>query len=215
VIIGDLLAHRDQLDLSAAAYARALELAPELLPATLGLVYLDLSRYDYAAADECLGALLEAFPAEASVPIARGFYHFQQHQYKEALAQFNQALELNPGSYGARNGIGTVYLYQGECERARSHYQELEAGFPSVVEVQVDQGLVELCDQDPTKALAQFREAAEADPYSSLALVAMGGAYAAQSRWEDSQEANLEALRLSPPRPPSMIAWGAFSETRD
>ncbi|HXI43427.1 MAG TPA: hypothetical protein VNH83_25830, partial [Bryobacteraceae bacterium] len=56
---------------------------------------------------------LLAFPAPAQdTPSARGFDHFYNLEYDQALAEFEKAAQQDPGAVGPHNHIAQTLLYR-------------------------------------------------------------------------------------------------------
>ncbi len=71
-----------------------------------------------------VAGLLLAGAAQAADPdLGRGEQLLQAGQLAEAIAFYEQALEADPGSIGARLGLGRAYYAQGDYARARSEFE--------------------------------------------------------------------------------------------
>jgi tetratricopeptide (TPR) repeat protein len=69
------------------------------------------------------GLLLAGAAGAAESDLARGEQLLQAGQSAEAIAFYQQALEADPGSIGARLGLGRAYYAQGDYARARSEFE--------------------------------------------------------------------------------------------
>jgi Tfp pilus assembly protein PilF len=197
VTLGNFWGQAKDYDRAMTQYQQALELAPDYVPAILGLAYVATERRDYEEAKAQAQRAIELVPDAPDAYVAWGYLHLEQDEPDEALAQFRQALEKRADDWSAQAGIGDAHLSEGECDSLARQSQELMAAQPRFADGRVYMGFAKLCDMDTSKALENFRKALELEPYSVAAQMGLGFSYSVQGRWEDATSAYVQALRLS------------------
>jgi len=118
-----------------------------------------------------------------------GFVHFQKHEYDQAIASFQKAVELEPKAAAGYNMLGMAYRFKA----AQLGLSELRA-----------------------KEIAAFQKAMEVDPKYWVAMINLGVTYYGQGEKAKAAPLFKKALALNPQHPEKaqfekMIAEG---ETR-
>ncbi len=119
--------NRSEVEQSAACFARALELHPRLLEAKLFRIFTFMALGEKDTARHEMGLLLENSGDDFSVRLVAGIVLRMDGLLDESLAQFNKALQLNPGA------APLVYYH-----RARIH---LHQDRPELAMGQINAGL--------------------------------------------------------------------------
>lgn len=70
--------------------------------------------------------LINELPEEPAVYYNRGVFYFRTEKYKEAIADFSNALRVSPGFYQS-------YLPRGDCQRLLGNYAEAASNYDSCI----------------------------------------------------------------------------------
>jgi Flp pilus assembly protein TadD len=146
--------------------------------------------------------------SEASFHSSIGSILCQQQRWKEGMAHFRKALEVNPDYAEAHNNLGTALALRGSADQAIAEFERAVAIDPTHVEAHFNLA----------KALGdrgQFDEAAEhyqkviAVRPSGAAHNGLGLALAARNRPEEAVAHYQRAIQLSPDdiEPQKNLAW--------
>jgi tetratricopeptide (TPR) repeat protein len=111
-------------------YAKSLELAPDLLGSHVALVHYYLDRNKLPKALQAAKQLLKRFPDHLETLTIVGDLGLRKGNYKDALAMFSRALQINPldarlrvrlcATHAAAAGAAAE---KGDIDRARAEYQ--------------------------------------------------------------------------------------------
>ena len=142
-----------------------------------------------------------ASTSEAAAAFLRGREHFNRRRFPEAMAQFRQALELDPDQVEAHYYLALALTLRGELDPAADHYREVLLRRPDSIDAHYNLGVVQLRQGKPDGAVQHFEQALRLNPehldahYAlGSALLKTGQAHAAVSHFE-------EALRINPSHP--------------
>jgi tetratricopeptide (TPR) repeat protein len=127
-----------------------------------------------------LGVPARAHPAgdeSASFYFTRGAELLHKGQLDQAIAEFNQAIELNPRDAEAFGHRGTAYLKKGQIDRAISDYDQVLRLNPRYAEVYTDRGVAYGAKGQFDRAIADFNRAIELKPSYAPAWSCRGGMY--------------------------------------
>ena len=129
------------------------------------------------AFSEAIG-LAPALPADAARAYAwRGNARSQLKDYSQAIADFSEAIRLDPSAMAYR-GRGRAYFHQGEHDRAVADFNEVIRLEPNEATGPYIRGLAYLKTKDFDRALADFGEAIRLKPSYKEAYLARSSAYA-------------------------------------
>src|SRR5207247_3746277 len=81
-----------------------------------------LGSYEQAVSE--VTSAIELEPLSATVSAAAAMAHYFARQYKRAVNLFREALEMDPNFVLAHEGLGHVYIQQGNNQKAIIHLQE-------------------------------------------------------------------------------------------
>ncbi len=115
-----------------------------------------------------------------------------------ALADYDEAIRLDPRYPHAYNYRGMVYAFRGDADRAFADYDEAIRLAPRYAHAYLNRGNAWLAKGDPDAAIADFDEAIRLEPRSAAAHIDRGDAWL---RKGDSGRALAdfdEAIRLEP-----------------
>ncbi len=127
----------------------------------------------------------------------------QQGRFDEAVASFQQALQLRPDYIDAHNNLGNVLMFQGRLEEAVSSYQRALQRLPAD-SVSYRAGLFShLCNAlrqqgKLNEALAYGRRALELQPDFAKAHNNLGNVLQEQGRLDEAEACYRRALMLDP-----------------
>lgn len=96
--------------------------------------------------------------------VRKGNYRLEDGQYEEALREFRRALEKNPNSVRAYQGVGVTYLQTGRLEEAVEIFTKVLALDPSYAIAYADRGIALDRMGRYEEALKDYRKALEVDP---------------------------------------------------
>lgn len=103
-----------------------------------------------------------------------GFSHFQKHEYDQAIASFQKAVELEPRAAAGYNMLGMAY-----------RFKATQLGIPEL----------------RAKEIAAFQKAIEVDPKYWVAMINLGVTYYGQGEKAKAAPLFKKALALNPQHP--------------
>jgi tetratricopeptide (TPR) repeat protein len=190
------------LDAALAAFTAAIDCEPGRALAWYrrGCVHQDQGRLAEAIAD--LNEAIRLDPARADFRAQKAEAHQAAGAAEEALADFSEALRLCPGDPTTLLQRGNLFSDLGRHEDAITDFREAlktEQDHVAGVRYNIGNALTHL--GRPAEALAEYDEAARADPRFGWAHHGRGHSLAEQGRHAESLAAYQEAVRLLPGNP--------------
>jgi tetratricopeptide (TPR) repeat protein len=91
----------------------------------------------------------------------------------DAMAQYTEAIRIDPKDARAHNNLGSLYLLQGDLERALSQCNRALAINPDFEEAEYNLGAVALRREDFPTATTHFERALELNPRFESARAAL------------------------------------------
>lgn len=119
-------------------------------------------------------------------------------QVEEALAEFREALRLNPADADGRYNLGLVAFQQGKPDEAIAQYREAQRLDPTLVEAINNLGNTFLALGRTQEAIVEFRQAIKTDPTKGKAHENLGNALLRQGEADQAIAEYREALRINP-----------------
>jgi predicted Zn finger-like uncharacterized protein len=161
----------------------------------------------------------EAHPAPAQQPpaqqpppeqalVAQASQLYRRHEYAQAIAQYGEALRLNPRSAVAHAGLAQVLLASHDYEQALQESNEAIRLDATLARPYVYRGRIYDHRTDRVRALAQFDEAIRLDPKLAPAYAYRGLTHADLGKHEEALADCAEAIRLEPTLAAAYIARG-------
>jgi serine/threonine-protein kinase len=114
-------------------------------------------------------------------------------RFEEAMAKYEKARELDPGSLNIKGSIAQLYYHSRQYDRAIQLWREEQKADPGRVWTHVNLGLAQLQKGSAKKALREFEDAARLPGGATLGSFGKGLVYAAAGKKEKA-EAELQAL---------------------
>ena len=116
---------------------------------------------------------------------------------KEALADNEKALSLQPALFGGKYFLIETNLKNGAYDQALNQLNQLLEKSPEA-RAFYDRGLLLLRVNEPDRALADFTKAVESDPTYYEALMEQGKVFFSKEEYSKAEEAFNKVLRLRP-----------------
>jgi tetratricopeptide (TPR) repeat protein len=107
--------------------------------------------------------------ARARVHAVSGKEHYLNCQYGNAIAEFEEAIRLDPESAEAHNGRGLVYYAQADLRRAIAGFEHALSLDPELADAYYNRGCAMSDRGEHERAIADFDRALAIDPGHSLA----------------------------------------------
>jgi tetratricopeptide (TPR) repeat protein len=147
-------------------------------PARLVHVFLDRRpRFDMPERERFESGQKAAQAAQAN---DRGLAHAERGQYDGAIADYTEAIRLNPQGAAAYNNRALAHEATGNHDLAITDFTEAIRLSPKRAEIYYNRGLSYSKTKDHEKAIADFTEAIWLNPKSARAYYDRGVCYAAK-----------------------------------
>ncbi|NJO71294.1 MAG: tetratricopeptide repeat protein [Oscillatoriales cyanobacterium RM1_1_9] len=127
-------------------------------------------RGDFRGAMEELAWAIQVDPTDAKAYYCRGMLHCKQQHYRQAIADFNQALHcISPGE--SSPDVGSIFRNRGKAR--------IQLG-------------------DYLGAITDFEQALKQDPQDAAVYVARGNAYRLSGKYVEAIQDYSQALKINP-----------------
>lgn len=137
-----------------------------------------------------------AYPRSWQAPSNLGFIYLQQGRLLDAIAEYEKAVRLNPGSADLFNNLGVAYQRAGEPEKATSAFRRAAEINPQYHTAYYNLGRLYLARGMATQALEAFLEAVRTDPGDAEAHLELSLLYYRQKKPDLAIRHCDEAARL-------------------
>ena len=218
-------------------FRQAIDAAPELPDAYLGLGMSELRQGKTAEAEVALGKAAELAPRLPGAHMFLGIAQYQRNQMDAAIASLQQEVAIQPENVEALTWLGIVELGAGHAQeavgpldraaalsprdpnvldyRGRAHTQVAEESFRALTDLDPDswrvhRALGEFAVQSKQyeQAIAEYRKVLEKQPNDPDMYEAIGDCYQRLSRSDDAAHAYESELQLSPNNPIALYNLG-------
>jgi tetratricopeptide (TPR) repeat protein len=129
---------------------------------------------------------------------SRGNAHQEIRDYERALADYNEAIRLEPRSAHPHNGRGNVYRAKGDNDRAILDYSEAIRLDPKYGSPYNGRGNAYLDREDYDRAIADYNQAIRLDPANPYPYNGRGNAHRAKGDLDWAIADFTESARLDP-----------------
>jgi len=126
---------------------------------------------------------------------------FQLRHWKNSLALFEHALEVDADNYPSHNNLGEAYLRQGKFDQARAHFIRALQINPDYALAHCNLGYALVQKNRIHEAIGHFHRALKIDPHLSAAHCNLGVALVQQGKMGEAIRHYLESLKINPDDP--------------
>jgi tetratricopeptide (TPR) repeat protein/protein involved in polysaccharide export with SLBB domain len=135
----------------------------------------------------------------------RGNARLEKHQFDKALADYDEAIRLNPTFREAFSARGLVYLTKGDADRTVDHYKNAIADYTEAIRLGLkdssvygNRGVAFIRTGDLQRAIADLTDAIRLAPKDDWTYNARGAAYYEKDDFDRAIADYTEAIRLNP-----------------
>ena len=151
----------------------------------------------------------------SAVYSTRGVAYERRGEYDLALADFNQAIRLDPKNAFALRNRGDYYLAQGDVTHAMEDFNQAVAISPKFPELLVSRGNAYMVNGDFAHALPDYDQALALNPKMAIGYASRGEAYRTQGE-SDKAIADFDAaLKLEAKLPAALLSRGLAREDKN
>ncbi|QYX32812.1 tetratricopeptide repeat-containing S1 family peptidase [Sphaerospermopsis torques-reginae] len=137
-------------------------------------------------------------PRSARDFYARGIIKLDEYNYRESLANFNQAIKLDPKYIEAYFKRGYANIWLRKYEEALTDFNQVIALDPNYLDGYLNRGWTQMWLQNDQAALEDFNRAIRLNPNYAVAYAHQGMAYIKLGKYQAALESSKQAIRLDP-----------------
>jgi tetratricopeptide (TPR) repeat protein len=142
--------------------------------------------------------------------MARGDGYVDNEQWKEAIIEYRNVLQLDPNNADAHYKLAKAYMKTEQLKDAYWELHETTRLDPGNTEARLGFGQFNLAARDFDEALAQADGVIESEPDKSPAYVLRGQALEGLNRPDEAEKAYLKARELSPDEGALLLILASF-----
>jgi tetratricopeptide (TPR) repeat protein len=151
-----------------------------------------------------------------NVPASEFYRRFDQAwelaakgQDEAAIAEWKEALELDPGDAKAHNNLGVLLLRKGRLEEGIAHFQKALEVNPEYGEALNNVGIALLKEGKSEEAIKHFQKALEVNPLHAQLYLSLGEAFYSLGNYPEALAHWRQGLRVEPDNRPllNQTAW--------
>jgi tetratricopeptide (TPR) repeat protein len=128
----------------------------------------------------------------------RGYVYATKGEHDRAIADYSEAIQLDPKSALTYINRGAAYADKGEHDRAIADYSEAIRLDPSFARAYHNRGYAYNVKREPDRGIADFNEAIRLNPKDASAYTHRGYAYGMKGNTNRAIAEYSEAIRLAP-----------------
>jgi tetratricopeptide (TPR) repeat protein len=191
---GIMFASRGEYDMAIEDFTQALTLAPDLRAA-----WMLRGRALYASVSRIIG-VSENFGAVQTQMLSPEMMVSADRKavYDRAIADYTQAIRLDPNFAEAYNARGNAYHHKKDYDRAIADYSQAMRLDPNFAEAYNARGLAYSDKGDYDRAIADLDQAIRLDPDLAMAYFNRGGVYYEKGDYDRAIADYSQAIRLDP-----------------
>jgi tetratricopeptide (TPR) repeat protein len=126
--IGNIYASKKLYDLARLAYEKGRVVAPNYAGTYLNLAVTQYEQGHKDAAEASFRAALSLYPSSAAAYLGLANIHLERREFQRARGEYVKTLNLVRGrgaeALNAHIGLGAIYFYLGEYEKAKEQYRQ-------------------------------------------------------------------------------------------
>ena len=130
--------------------------------------------------------------------LTEGNSFYQNQDYDHAIADYNQALRLDPQNAVAYYDRGNAFCSKQDYDRAMADYNQALRLDPKYVDAYINRGNAFYSKQDYDRAMADYNQALKIDPQSVIAYYDRGNVYEVKNSNEAAMADYNQALKIDP-----------------
>ena len=189
---GILFASRGDYEMAIADFTEAIRMNPNLFSA-----YILRGRALRASVSKVID-VAENFSAITTTRTGRQVSPEQARIYDWAIADFTQAIRLDPTNTRAYNGRGTTYHDKGDYDRAIADYTQAIRLDTNYADAYNNRGLAYWDKRDYDRAIIDYNQAIRLAPNDGLAYINRGNVYYANGDYDRAIADYTQVIRLDP-----------------
>jgi tetratricopeptide (TPR) repeat protein len=209
---GVLAARRGDADVAASALGRAVELAPEDVPAKIRLADLELDQGHVDAAERLYAETQKLDSDLAATRYGLGRVAAERRDFETAIKHYSQAAAQQPSASVIQYHLGQAYRQLGQIEQARMHLSrsgQVRVAMPDPLMQELTtlmigasphltRGNAAMREGRFSAGAAQYRRAVEVDPENLRARQSLASVLLRLGDLEGAAEQFAAAVELSP-----------------
>jgi protein O-mannosyl-transferase len=142
--------------------------------------------------------VISQYPNSSFAYNGRGYFHFNQANYSEAINDFNRSIELDPDDAHAYNLRGMVYMNNNRNDEAIDDFNKAIDLAPGNADAYVNRGWVFMNEGRKDEAINDYNTAIEIDPDYEVAYNNRGIYFINEKRNEQAIQDFDKAIELNP-----------------
>ncbi|MDR2717539.1 MAG: tetratricopeptide repeat protein [Treponema sp.] len=199
---GIMFASRGEFEMAIADFTEALKLDPNMGAAYKlrgAALYASVSRIIYVADD--FGSIITYVP-EGQISMN------QTHAYEQVIADYTQAIRLNPNDAIAYANRGNAYSDKSDYDRAIADYTQAIRLNPNYTIAYANRATAYIGKSDLDRAITDYNQAIRLDPNNVIAYYNRGKTYDTKKDYDRAIADYTQAIRLDPNHVDSYIMRG-------
>jgi tetratricopeptide (TPR) repeat protein len=134
----------------------------------------------------------------AAVYKSRGDAHIKERDYDRAIADYTEAIRLDPNNADHYISRGWAYVRKGDYDRAFEDYSQAIKLDPNNADRYISRGFAYYYKGDNNRAIADYTQAIKLVPNNADHYISRGGAYGSKDDYDRAFADYTEAIRLDP-----------------